>query len=61
MSTRKQSVTIPRLHCNQCGWEWTPSKAEPRACPHCKRYNWNEINKIQANASKEKEPPPDAR
>jgi len=44
----KNSVTIPRLKCNQCSHEWTPSKAQPRACPRCKRYNWNEPKKVVA-------------
>lgn len=37
----RKPITIPRLHCNQCGWDWTPSKVQPRACPHCKKYNWD--------------------
>ena len=35
-------------HCNQCGYEWKPRPAtvgEPKACPNCKRYDWNQPNK----------------
>ena len=31
--------------CKQCGLEWTPRVANPRACPGCKRYDWNEPKK----------------
>ena len=28
--------------CNQCGHIWTPRSEDiPRACPKCKRYDWN--------------------
>ena len=32
-------------HCNQCGLDWTPRVDKPRACPGCKRYDWNEPKK----------------
>jgi len=48
--------------CNQCGLEWTPRVANPRACPGCKRYNWNEPKKgakrevVQDRVGKERVP-----
>jgi len=27
-----------RKRCPYCGYEWTPRKQHPKACPHCKRY-----------------------
>jgi len=27
--------------CKKCGHEWTGKIAEPKACPKCKRYDWN--------------------
>lgn len=32
-------------HCNQCGLDWTPRVNHPRACPKCKRYDWNQLKR----------------
>lgn len=35
-------------HCNQCGYNWKPrpeTNGNPRACPSCKRYDWQEPKK----------------
>ena len=31
--------------CKQCGYEWTPRMKIPKACPSCKRYDWNQPKK----------------
>lgn len=28
------------LDCKRCGYLWKPRKAIPKACPSCKRYDW---------------------
>jgi len=34
---------IRQLVCKRCGKEWIPRRFElPKACPGCKRYDWNE-------------------
>lgn len=34
---------IRQLHCLRCGKNWWPrSEVKPKACPKCKRYDWNE-------------------
>ncbi len=44
--------TLPKikLHCLQCGWQWTSrlTHSQPRVCPRCKRYNWSELPKEAA-------------
>ena len=35
-------------HCNQCEYEWKArptTSGSPKACPNCKRYDWNEPKK----------------
>lgn len=34
-----------KKHCNQCGLDWDSRIEKPRACPRCKRYDWNEPKK----------------
>jgi hypothetical protein len=34
-----------KKHCNQCGLDWDSRIERPRACPRCKRYDWNEPKK----------------
>ena len=33
------------VHCNQCGFDWEPRVANPRACTRCKRYDWADVKK----------------
>lgn len=47
--TRAKSITIPTLTCLHCGHIWVPSKSEPKVCPKCKRYNWNEAPKAKSD------------
>ena len=30
-------------HCERCGHEWSPRGGVPKACPNCKRYDWNKV------------------
>lgn len=30
--------------CKKCGYEWK-GKEDPKACPRCKRYDWNREDK----------------
>jgi rubrerythrin len=27
--------------CKICGYQWEAIENEPKACPNCKRYDWN--------------------
>ena len=38
MSVNYAGLTI---QCLKCGWKWKARKKVPRACPKCKRYDWN--------------------
>lgn len=29
--------------CNQCDYEWIANTQHPKACPRCKRYDWDKI------------------
>jgi predicted Zn-ribbon and HTH transcriptional regulator len=33
------------ITCKKCGLKWTPRKPEPRTCPKCKSYYYNENKK----------------
>lgn len=33
------------IHCNQCGFDWSPRVSNPKACTRCKRYDWSEPKK----------------
>jgi hypothetical protein len=34
---------IRQLVCKRCGKKWLPRRFDlPKACPGCKRYDWNE-------------------
>lgn len=36
------NITLPTLHCFQCGHDWHPRNNQlPKVCPICKRTNWN--------------------
>ena len=35
------TVKIANLHCQRCGWGWTPRQADVRICPHCKSASWD--------------------
>ncbi len=40
------------LKCLRCGFSWLPRiLGTPKACPHCKRYDWN-IIKIEPKIEK---------
>lgn len=30
-----------KCKCEQCGHEWDPRTDKPKACPACKRYDWD--------------------
>lgn len=29
-----------KMKCKRCDYEWLPRIKNPKACPHCKNYNW---------------------
>ena len=31
--------------CKLCGYTWTSKLEKPKACPQCKRYDWNNNTK----------------
>ena len=43
----EKTVTFKMNKCLKCGYEWIGRTGHPRACPNCKRYDWDKI----ANAS----------
>lgn len=38
--------------CLRCGWKWMSRVRNPKACPRCKRYDWNVPPKIKKNKKK---------
>ena len=30
------------MKCKRCGYEWDSRKENPKQCPRCKRYDWND-------------------
>ena len=34
-------VKIASVKCLKCGHEWVARTSKPKACPNCKRYDWN--------------------
>ena len=30
-----------KCECKRCGHKWLSRAEKPRACPNCKRYDWN--------------------
>jgi predicted Zn-ribbon and HTH transcriptional regulator len=44
----KRPIVIPTLHCNQCDYDWIPSKVTPKVCPKCKRFSWDEPKKVSS-------------
>lgn len=35
-------ITETKARCRKCGHEWKVRALHPRACPACKRYDWDE-------------------
>jgi len=33
---------LPELECKRCGHKWIPRVPNPRRCPKCLRYDWND-------------------
>lgn len=31
-----------KCECRKCGYKWESRIGEPKACPKCKRYDWEE-------------------
>jgi predicted Zn-ribbon and HTH transcriptional regulator len=38
-------VGLPVNVCKRCGHEWVSRVENPRQCPKCKSYDWNEDKK----------------
>jgi hypothetical protein len=36
---------MKNCHCNQCSFDWKARVPDPRCCPACKRYDWNQPKK----------------
>lgn len=39
------NIRLPKLKCNQCGYEWTPRISDVRICPNCKSLHWDKPTK----------------
>ena len=35
-------LILPQLVCKRCGHKWTPRVPNPKRCPKCLRYGWDE-------------------
>lgn len=57
--TNNTDVSIPVLHCNQCGHDWIPRVPTPKKCPACCSYRYNKpkhsTDLIHIMVSEEKE------
>ena len=42
-----------KLTCSKCGYNWFSRKKMPKACPRCKRYDWNTLSKDRLLKKKE--------
>ena len=44
---KKELISIPKLKCLRCGWEWIPRKPEVILCPNpkCRSPYWNRPRK----------------
>ena len=42
--------------CKRCNWKWTAMVENPRTCPRCKSYEWNEPRKrhVRSEQSQDK-------
>lgn len=38
----KVKEAVRRLVCLLCGHAWTARAKNPKSCPNCKRYDWNQ-------------------
>jgi predicted Zn-ribbon and HTH transcriptional regulator len=36
---------MKHCHCNQCEYDWDSRVENPKQCPQCKRYDWNDEKK----------------
>ena len=36
---------VMKCKCKVCGYHWESRKDKPKACPACKRYDWNREKK----------------
>jgi predicted Zn-ribbon and HTH transcriptional regulator len=36
---------MPSVTCLRCGHQWMPAVPQPKSCPRCKSYYWNEPRK----------------
>jgi len=45
------AYTLPKLICQQCGWDWTPRINRVSICPRCKSVRWDKP-KEEPKASK---------
>lgn len=41
-TTEKETRIIKKVTCKRCGRSWEPRVSNPKQCPYCKRYDWNE-------------------
>ena len=42
----------PKLHCNQCDYEWTPRQSDVRRCARCKSPYWDKPKKEKKEGKK---------
>jgi predicted Zn-ribbon and HTH transcriptional regulator len=38
LDRKTEELTMTKITCPRCGYEWTPRKKDPKSCPCCKQY-----------------------
>lgn len=38
---KRETKSLLELQCKRCDWKWVARSRHPKACPNCKRYDWN--------------------
>ena len=37
---------MDKVKCVKCGYEWLKRQENPKCCPKCKNYKWNEVKEV---------------
>lgn len=46
-------MEIPKYKCKRCKYEWNARiSRKPKACPNCKRYDWDSPSGPKAKSAK---------
>ena len=42
-------IELQKLLCRKCGHEWLPRTPQPKKCPRCSSYKWEEVVEDENN------------